>query len=442
MENHQGNYKEGSLSLIQTVSLGTGVMIGAGILALTGQIAELAGSFYIYAFLSAALVAGASAYSYVVLARAFPSAGGIAMFFAKIYGKGLVTATCALMMALTMVINESLVARTFASYALQPFSVSEAVAGWLTPALAVGVLVFAYIINVSGNNVVGRFSVATSVIKVGGILIFAGAALVASKSIVQPLIPEPSQSTGAIGFLAATALGVLAYKGFTTITNSGSEVVEPSKNIGRAIVISLVACVVVYLLVALSVGANLSLDELIAAKDFALAQAARPALGDAGLWFTVVVAVVATSAALIASTFAVSRMLAMLTDMKLVPHSHFGMSGSIQRHTLTYAVVIAIFLAVFFDLSRIASLGVVLYLLMDSAIHFGLLRAKPKDVQCNKFVVLSALVLDLTVLCAFVVMKIKNDPLIIGIAFGTTLIIFMIEYFFLERHTSHSGHAH
>lgn len=442
MENHQGNYKEGSLSLIQTVSLGTGVMIGAGILALTGQIAELAGSFYIYAFLSAALVAGASAYSYVVLARAFPSAGGIAMFFAKIYGKGLVTATCALMMALTMVINESLVARTFASYALQPFSVSEAVAGWLTPALAVGVLVFAYIINVSGNNVVGRFSVATSVIKVGGILIFAGAALVASKNIVQPLIPEPSQSTGAIGFLAATALGVLAYKGFTTITNSGSEVVEPSKNIGRAIVISLVACVVVYLLVALSVGANLSLDELIAAKDFALAQAARPALGDTGLWFTVAVAVVATSAALIASTFAVSRMLAMLTDMKLVPHSHFGMSGSIQRHTLTYAVVVAVFLAVFFDLSRIASLGAILYLLMDMAIHYGLLRHKPKEVLSNTWIIVGALILDIVVLAAFLVSKAKSDPTIILISAGFVAAIVLVESLFLKRSQRHHEHSH
>lgn len=29
----------------------------------------------------------------------------------------------------------------------------------------------------------------------------------------------------------------------------------------------------------------------------------------------------------------------MLTEMKLVPHSHFGMPGSIQKHTLVYTVV-------------------------------------------------------------------------------------------------------
>ena len=38
-------------------------------------------------------------------------------------------------------------------------------------------------------------------------------------------------------------------------------------------------------------------------------------------------AIIATVSGVIASVFAVSRMLAMLTDMKLVPHSHFGMPG-------------------------------------------------------------------------------------------------------------------
>jgi hypothetical protein len=47
---------------------------------------------------------------------------------------------------------------------------------------------------------------------------------------------------------------------------------------------------------------------------------------------------VATAAGVIASIFAVSRMLAMLTDMKLIPHSHFGMPGTIRDHTLVYTV--------------------------------------------------------------------------------------------------------
>ncbi|MFT7402563.1 MAG: amino acid transporter, partial [Hydrogenophaga sp.] len=46
-----------------------------------------------------------------------------------------------------------------------------------------------------------------------------------------------AEAGGATGFIAAVALGILAYKGFTTITNSGSELKNPETNIGRAIII-------------------------------------------------------------------------------------------------------------------------------------------------------------------------------------------------------------
>ncbi len=59
------------------------------------------------------------------MSNAYPSAGGIAMYLKKIYGKSALTASGALLMALSMVINESLVARTFGSYTLQLFDVDD-----------------------------------------------------------------------------------------------------------------------------------------------------------------------------------------------------------------------------------------------------------------------------------------------------------------------------
>jgi hypothetical protein len=44
----------------------------------------------------------------------------------------------------------------------------------------------------------------------------------------------------------------------------------------------------------------------------------------------VILAMLATAGGIIASIFAVSRMLAVLTEMKLVFHCHFHMPGSIQ----------------------------------------------------------------------------------------------------------------
>lgn len=426
----QGEYQQGSLSLIDAVSMGTGVMIGAGIFALTGQIAELAGPLYPYAFLAAAAVASFSAYSYVKLANAYPSAGGIATFLIKAYGKGVATASFAMMMALSMVINESLVARTFGTYALQPFDVGGR--EWLVPALGVGVLVFAFAVNVSGNHVIGRFSLLTAIVKIGGVMAFAVAAMWVSGRPWAPLAPTGAEGSGPVGFLAATALGVLAYKGFTTITNSGGEIEDPHRNVGRAIVIALGICTVVYLAVALGVGSNLDVRQIVEARDFALAAATRPALGPLGLSFTVVIAVLATAAGLIASTFAVSRMLAMVTDMKLVPHSHFGMSGTLQKHTLVYTVVAATALTVAFDLSRIASLGAILYLVMDIGVHWGVLRHLRKETGANPAILVAAIALDAAVLVPFCVAKARSDPLVLWVAAATLAVVIGGEAWFLR----------
>ncbi|PCJ32960.1 MAG: amino acid permease [Alphaproteobacteria bacterium] len=443
MEDHSKHdkstgYSKNSLTLIGAVSMGTGVMIGAGILALTGQIAELAGSLFPLAFFAAAIVTGFSAYSYVKLSNAYPSAGGIAMFLQKAYGPGVMTAAGALLMYFSMVINQSLVAKTFGTYSVQLFDVASD--SWIIPALAVGLLVFAFLLNVSGNRAIGLFSLIMAFIKIGGILLFAAGGLwIADFSF------ESSQTavtdTTATGFIAAMALAILAYKGFTTITNSGSEIVDPHRNVGRAIIISIAICVVIYILVALAVAGNLSLPEIIAAKDFALAEAARPALGDYGLWFTVGLAVVATTSGVIASIFAVSRMLAMLTDMKLVPHSHFGMKGSIQKHALVYTVAIAIFLTLFFDLSRIASLGAIFYLLMDIAVHWGVLRYLRKEINASPFVLIMAIVFDVVVLGAFLMVKAQTDMTVIYAAFIGITLVFVGERFFLQRQIKEKNHG-
>ncbi len=425
MEKYQAN----SLTLLGAVSMGTGVMIGAGIFALTGQVAELAGPLFPLAFLVAAGVTGFSAYSYIKMANAYPSAGGIAMFLERAYGPGVITGSCALLMALTMVINESLVARTFGTYTLLIFNIEQSSS--LVSALGVGLIMLAFLINISGNRTVGVFSFSMALLKIGGIVVFAVAALWATGMSFEAA--KGAQNVAAPGgFLAAVALAILAYKGFTTITNSGSEIVDPHRNVGRAIVISIGVCVVIYTLVAFAVGASLSLPEIIRAKDFSLAEAARPAFGEYGLWFTVVLAIVATASGLIASVFAVSRMLAMLTDMALIPHRHFGMPGRIQKHTLVYTVIIASLLTVFFDLTRIASLGAIFYLIMDIAVHWGVFRHLRGEVRANTAVLLGAIVLDAVVLSAFIAMKVQSDPLIVVVSIVGVGLIFAFEAFFLR----------
>ena len=191
---------------------------------------------------------------------------------------------------------------------------------------------------------------------------------------------------------------------------------------------------VIYFLVAIAVAGNLSLSEIIAAKDFALAEAARPAFGEYGLWFIVALAIVATVSGVIASMFAVSRMLTMLTDMKLVPHSHFGMTGGVQKHALVYTVTIAIFLTIFFDLTRIASLGAIFYLVMDIAVHWGVFRYLRKEINANALILVLAMISDVVVLGAFLVIKAQTDMMVIYVAVIGIIIIFVGERFFLHKY--------
>lgn len=412
--------------------MGTGVMIGAGIFALTGQIAEMAGPLFPLSFVLGAVVSSFAAYSYIKMSNAWPSAGGIAMILQKAYGPGTTAAAASVLMALSMVINESLVARTFATYALRPFGLQDS--GLLVPLLGVALIGFAYLMNISGNRSIGLFSLFMSALKIGGIVLFAIAAIWVG-GLGGGALAEPASGVGPIGFVASSAFAVLAFKGFTTITNSGAEIVDPHHNIGRTIMIAIAICVVTYLLVAIAVGSSLSVKEIVASRDFSLAAAAKPALGDWGFYFTIALAMVATSSGVIASVFAVSRMLTMLTEMKLIPHSHFGMSGPIRGHLLVYTVVIAGALTILFDLGRIAALGAFFYLVMDMLVHWGVLRHVRREVGARAWVLLCALGFDALVLTALCIVKLRTDPMIVIYAAVGIAVVFVAERFWLGRNS-------
>lgn len=426
-------YSKNSLSLVGSIALGTGVMIGAGIFALLGQVAELSKSWFPYLFIIGALISGFSAYSYVKVSSVYPSSGGIAMILQKAYGKTAITGGAALLMAFSMIMNESLVARTFGTYVMRLFPETDA--HILIPFLGVCLIITAYVINLMGNKVIEGSSNVMSFVKIIGILVFALAAIWGvdqfELSIVTPA--EPITGFDLSDMLAAAALSILAFKGFTTITNSGDEITKPKRNVGRSIVYSILICLVVYLIVAFAVNANLSIEQIVHARDYSLAEAARPSLGNTGVYFTIGIAIIATISGIIASLFAVSRMTSMLTEMKLIPHSHFGMPGGIHKHMLLYISLIAIVLTVLFDLSRIATIGAVFYLVMDVIIHVGVLKHLRKDVHAQPVVLIIAILLDITILAGLLYSKLSTDPIIVYVSLGGMVLTFSFEWFYLKR---------
>lgn len=436
MENHN---KSSKLSLIGSVSLGTGVMIGAGIFVLMGQIAELVGDLFPIAFIVGAIIVGFSSYSYVKFSNAFPSSGGVAKFFTKAYGPGTATGSFSLLMYVSMVVAESLVAGTFGTYTLRLFP--EEYAGYAS-ILGVLLIAFAYIINISGNKVIEVTATSTAIIKVAGIALLAIAGLVISglPTIAGNYVAENNQLPEGFGFIAALALSILAYKGFTTITNQGGDIVNPHKNVGRSIIISIFICTVIYVVLALSVAGALSIPKIIAAKDYALAAAAEPVFGSWGSTLTIILAIVATVSGVIASVYSASRMLGMLSSMKQVPD--LNKVKKIKNPALLFTVALAILLTVLFDLTRIASIGAIFYLIMDIAIHWGIFKYLKKEVKFNPIIPLISILLDIIVLSAFIYMKYLNDPFVLIVAAIGIVLIFVAERLFMKSHTDKDGKMH
>ena len=414
-------------------------MIGAGIFVLMGQIAELVGNLFPLAFLAGAVVVGFSAYSYVKFSNTYPSSGGVAMFTRKAYGPGTMAGTFALLMYVSMVIAESLVARTFGAYTLRLFDVGNTT--FLVSVLGVLLIAVAYIVNISGNKTIERTANVTAVIKIAGIavLALAGLAVAGFPSVKSWGAAGQGVATGGgFNFVAALALSILAYKGFTTITNQGGDIIDPHRNLGRSIILSVLVCTVIYTLLALSVAGSLSVEEIITAKNYALAAAAKPVFGELGLLFTVLLAIVATVSGLIASVFSASRMLAMLSDMKQLPRLYRGF----KNPGLVFTVALAIALTVFFDLTRIASIGAIFYLIMDIAIHWGLFRYLLKDTKANPVIPIIAMVMDVVILGTFLLLKFESDPLVIIVSLIGFVAILVAQRLFMITHTDNSGIMH
>lgn len=410
-----GSGDEPSISLLGSVSLGTGVMIGAGIFALVGQVAVLAGGSFPLAFIGGAIVAGVSSYAYARGSSSDPSAGGIAMILKRAYGPGVIAGSCSLFMYVSMVVAESLLARTFGTYMLRPFELQDS--ALLVPALGVLAIAAAVVVNVIGNRLVERSATITAALKIGGIGVLAVAGVLGALAAEQPVVLVSRPATGedgVIGVLAGIGLSVLAYKGFTTITNQGADIREPARNIPRSIAIAILVCAALYLLITVAVASSLTLPQLAQARDYALAQAAEPLFGRVGVALTGAVAVVATLSGLVASLFSVSRLYAMLQEMGQVPR----LPSSVPHEPLLVTAALAALATVLMDLSRIASVGLLLYLVMDLAIQWGVLARLREEAQVRAWIPAVSIALTGAVLVAFVAVTVAGDLLTVAVGAG------------------------
>ncbi|MDJ0348340.1 APC family permease [Cryobacterium sp. PH29-G1] len=418
------------ITLAGSISLGTGVMIGAGIFALVGQVAGFAGDWFPIAFLLGAIVAGVSSYSYVRYSSVNPSSGGIAMLLKDAYGPGVAAGSFSLFMYVSMVIAESLLARTFGTYLMRPFGLQNSVI--LVPVLGVAAIVLAAVVNLLGNKLVESSATTTAVLKILGIGVLAIAGLLGTAVSGNGFFAKASgDSLDVVGLLAGTTLCVLAYKGFTTITNQGDDIQDPKKNIARSIVISLLICTVLYLLITVSVESSIGAKGAVGARDYALAQAAEPLFGAWGVGITVAIAVVATLSGLLASLYSVSRLYAMLQDMRQAP----SLPDRVTHQPMIITAGLAIVATAFLDLSQIASMGAFLYLAMDMAAQWGVIRHLRTKIDANPWIPTLTIALDLAILIPFTVLKVQNDLLTVIVATAVAAAIVLAQVLTVRART-------
>lgn len=427
------NKDKDKITLSGAIAMGTGVMIGAGIFTLTGEIANYAGPYFIIAFTLAGCVSALTSYTYVKMSNSYPSSGGVAKILTKVYGNSSIAAWGALLMLFSMIINQSLVARTFANYLSRSSFLT--ISSSSIPYVATALVIFSFFINILSNQAIQKFQFIGAFFKAIGLFLLAIGGLAASGVDINAIIPQSEvDNVSILNILGSIAVGVLAFKGFTTITNSGGEITDPKKNIGKAIKYTIIICISVYLLVTFAVSNSLSINEIISAKNYTLAEAARPTYGEFGVNITIFVALISTFTGIVASMFAVSRMLTMLTKMDLVPHKHFGLPGNIQKHLLVYITVITALLTLVFNVSRIAAMGAFFYLVMDILIHYGVFKyANRKEVHFNSLLLIFSIVIDVIIFLGLFWIKIEEDPWLMIYSIAGMSLIYFIERFYLKK---------
>jgi amino acid transporter len=326
--------------------LGVGSMIGAGIFALLGEAGAVAGSAVWMSFLIGGIVATLLGYVCVKLGTRFPSSGGLITYLVEGFGRGrLVGIASWLGYIAAVVIVISMVAVSFGSYATSLFVGDDAGAGWNH--LFITLLVVA----MTAINLVGaKFVQAAQSLIVTGVLVVFGVFIWVTIFDVDwsKLAFSGYPSVGKI--VASVALTFFAYLGFNVITFAAGDMKDPAHDLPRAMYRALGITSVVYVLIALGVFGTLTVAEVVQYGETAIAEAARPALGDAGYTVMAIAALLSTTGATNATLYASGNLTGMLAKEGLFP-SFFGKAGLL----ITAGLVLVI--ANLVDLSAIASVG-------------------------------------------------------------------------------------
>ncbi len=380
-------------------------MVGAGIFALLGEASAISGSAVYISFIIGGIIALFSGYSLGKLGARFPSAGGIVEYLSQAYGIGFFTGTMSIMLFFSAIVSLSLIAKAFGNYAVT-FLPDGAPHLW-HHFFSIGIVILFVIINLEGAKDVAiweRFTVAIkffvlSILSIVGI------------SYLNPALLTPDNYPPSRDIFFSLAITFFAFEGFRVITNTAEDMPDPAKTLPRAIMTAIALVMVLYVAISFAVFGNLSTEKIIAAKDFALAEAALPIFGQAGFTVVAFTALIATASAINANLYAVTNVTYQLAKDGELP-AIFGEPIAHSREGLVISGVLIIILSLLFDLTEIAAIGSISILFIHTVTHIGHLKIISKTGASRWAVSLAAILSLLAMILALIYISQISDQVI------------------------------
>ncbi len=359
---------EKSIGFLAVVAIGIGGMVGGGIFAVLGLAVQLSHGGTPVAFLVAGLIALITSYSYARLSVRYPSQGGTVNFLKQAFGTGLLTGGLNILLWVSYVVMLSLYSYAFGSYgssllpvALQPLGKHMCISG---------VIILFTFLNILGSSSVGKAEEWLVGIKITILLLFIAVGFWR----VNYGQLAPSTWTPIPQLIAGGMIIFVAYEGFELIANTAKDVKNPASVLPRAYYTSVIFVILLYIFISVVVIGNLPVSKIIAARDYALAESARPFFGNPGFILIAIAALLSTGSAINATFYGSAKISYIIARDGELPKILEKKIWQRPIEGLLITCVFALFMANFFDLSSISVMGSAGFLLIFAFVNIANMR--------------------------------------------------------------------
>ncbi|WP_205521191.1 APC family permease [Psychroflexus aurantiacus] len=319
-----------TLSLRVAISIGVGIMVGAGIFVFPGIASGQAGPAAMLSFLLAGSIAFIVALSTAELATAMPESGGGYYFVSRTFGPfwGMLIGVG---QWLGLVFASAFYLYGFGSYLLDLLKEIGYQPGDPIILIGLATALLLTFINVLGTKSAGRLQNNVVLVLTGILtLLFMYGVLQALGIIGESSLPAPFAPMGYSPVFGVSALIFTSYLGFVQIATVGGEIINPQRNLPRALVASVLIVLSLYLLALFVTNSVLPVDQLKDLGETAIVEVARSLIGDIGALIVLFAGLLATFSSANASILSSSRTIFALSKDGLVPawvssiHERFG----------------------------------------------------------------------------------------------------------------------